>query len=215
MLPDGPVRQPYSYSAPSPHTQIVLKFQHWIVETLALIVRCSNYSARSHPLLGQLSSKIRLDLIHNSARSHQQLCQISSTTRLDLMTFRQIPFTDLARSHPQLGQIYPQLGQISSTARLDLIHFRLDPIHILGQISSTTQLDLIHNSARSHPHTRLQISSTYSAISHPQLGQISSTDSARSHPQLGQISSTDSARSHPPLGYISSTARLNLIHTAA
>ncbi len=93
---------------------------------------------------------------------------------------------------------------------------RLDLIHSLGQISSTY-------SARSHPHTRLDLIQ-YSAVSHPhtrldliQYSAVSHPHSARSHPPpLGQISSTHhSARSHPPLSQVSSTTRLDLIHRTA
>ncbi len=137
-----------------------------LLRLLALAVRRSNYSARSHPRLGYISSTSRLDLIHVCTRSHPHLGQISSTSRLDLIHV-------WTRSHPHLGQI-------SSTSRLDLIHNSARSHPQLGQISSTSGLDLIHISARSHP----------------RLGQISSTDrldlihfSARSHPHLSQISS--------------------------
>ncbi len=117
--------------------------------------------ARSHPQLGQNSSLLGLissttrlqassttqpDLIHNSARSNTtQLCQISYyTTWLDLILH------NLARSHPQLGQISSTLGQISSTTRLGLIHKSARPHPQLGQTSSSTRLDLIRNSDRPH-----------------------------------------------------------------
>ncbi len=155
------------------------------VATLALTVRRSKHSARSHPqVLSQISSATsRLDLIRKySARSHPLLGQISSTTRLDLIHYS-------AGSHPQV------LGQISSTTRLDLIRnysARSYP-QVLSQIpSATTRLDLIRN---------------YSARSHPQvLGQISSAST-----RLDLIRKY-SARSHPLLGQISSTTRLPLIH---
>ncbi len=194
--------------------------------TLALTIRCSNHSARSHQkrsynptrldLIHKEALTTRLDLIHNPARSHPPLGQISSTTRQDSST----TWLDL----------FHILGQILSTTRLYLIHNSARSHLPLGQISSTarldsstTRLDIILNSARSHSHTRLDLiqhtarshlqrRDNHSDRSHPPLSQISSTTRLDLIHKLGQISSTYLARSYPPLGCTSSTTRLDLIH---
>ncbi len=81
----------------------LLRLWHRLLDALAtrldLIqsqVDIINNLARSHPQLGQISSTIRLDLIHTRL-SHQQFGQISSTIRLNII------HTD--RSHIQFGQI--------------------------------------------------------------------------------------------------------------
>ncbi len=161
--------------------------------TSALAIRGSNHSARSHPLLGWISSRNRLELILSghtriqfSARSHPLMGQISSTTRLDLIHYmaRSHPCTiglnfihhwlDLihyrARSHPLLDyrKYHPLLGQISSTTALDLIHYQARSHSLLGYVTSTAGLDLIYSTRQDLIH--------YSAKSHPLLLILSTSE---------------------------------------
>ncbi len=87
-------------------------------------------SDRSHPLLGQISSAL--------GQISSALGQISSAVRSQPHSTRPRPhsYPHSARSHQVLGQISSALGQISSP---------------LGKISSSTRLDPIHFSARSYP----------------------------------------------------------------
>ncbi len=130
----------------SSHTRIfspVDQISYLFLRGLTHLQWRSKHSARSHPKFGKISSKIRLDLIHNRLDIiHTRLDLIH--TRLDLI-------------HTRLDLIHTQLDLIH--IRLDLIHYRLDLIHLrLDLIHSRlclihTRLDLIQNSARSHPPT--------------------------------------------------------------
>ncbi len=47
-----------------------LRLRHWLSDALTTGLDLIRHSARSHPLFGQISSAIRLDLIHNSTYPH-------------------------------------------------------------------------------------------------------------------------------------------------
>ncbi len=114
--------------------------------------------------------------------------------------------------------IEPRTGATLALIAADALTTRLQVSSPTGQISSpNSAIDLIPKLGyRSHPQTRLQISSPNSARSLPKLGQNSFPNSARTHsqtrldliPKLGKISSPNSARSHPQ-------TRLDLIPNSA